>query len=381
VTEYSQDVPIDDWRTGLTRLSLDIIAGNIPDIFNISGLPVEQYVAMGLLEDLYPFIDNDPELSREDFIEYILRSAEIDGGLYYVFPIFTLPTIIGNPIVLGSKTDWNLDEFLAVLDENPEADVPLGARWTNEIFFTHAILRNINYFFNRDTGEVDFDNEDFIKLLEVANRFPSVAPEFGEYDERDDIATGRQIMAYSSNYDFSQYQMYREFFGGELVFKGSPTVDRRGNMIWAFPSFAISSVSENKDGAWSFIRSLMTESSLRNTITESPHGIPSNKAVLDWMIENAMNEPEGTVSIGADFGGGFSIIEVAASPLSEAEKNLFLERIYAAMPERGDDSELFSLTDIILETASDYFAGRITAEDAARIIQSRASIFAAEQFG
>ena len=38
-----------------------------------------------------------------------------------------------------------------------------------------------------------------------------------------------------------------------------------------------------------------------------------------------------------------------------------------------------TLGNIIIENATDFFDGRITAEDAARIIQSRVSIFLAEQ--
>ena len=40
-----------------------------------------------------------------------------------------------------------------------------------------------------------------------------------------------------------------------------------------------------------------------------------------------------------------------------------------------------SIRSIVTETSSDYFSSQITAEDAARIIQSRASILASEQFG
>jgi len=115
--------------------------------------------------------------------------------------------------------------------------------------------------------------------------------------------------------------------------------------------------------------------------TESSNSIPSNRAALDWMIEKAMNEPEHTISTGASFGGKFISIDVAISPLTQNEKNQFYEMINSATSTRWGDDTYISLMNIVLETASDYFSGLITAENAARIIQSRAAILAAEQFG
>ena len=125
----------------------------------------------------------------------------------------------------------------------------------------------------------------------------------------------------------------------------------------------------------------MTESWQRRAVTESPNSIPSNQAVLDWMIENAMNQPERAVSVGTDYGEGFVMIDVKVLPLSESEKKLFLELLDSAMPDRAFNDSYISLMHIIIETASDYFSGKMSAEEAARVIQSRASIFASEQFG
>jgi len=84
VKDYSEYDTDDDHTIGLKLLSTEIIAGNIPDILDITGLPVEQYIVMGLLEDLYPFIDNDPIINRDDFLDNVFNKAEIKYGLYYI---------------------------------------------------------------------------------------------------------------------------------------------------------------------------------------------------------------------------------------------------------------------------------------------------------
>ncbi len=38
----------------------------------------------GLIEDIYPYIDSDKELSREDFLTSVLKAYEIDGKLVLV---------------------------------------------------------------------------------------------------------------------------------------------------------------------------------------------------------------------------------------------------------------------------------------------------------
>jgi ABC-type glycerol-3-phosphate transport system substrate-binding protein len=381
VTDYSEYATDDDYMAGITKLSTEIITGNIPDILDIMGLPVEQYVAMGLLEDLNLFIDNDPEFSREDFVDNVFTRAEINNGLYYIFPFFTISTIIGNPNILGSEPGWDMDEFLAVIKNNPDADIPMGAWFTNKYFLNYAIENNMDFFIDRDEGIVNFENEDFIKLLEIASMFPPDTHDTIDFDERNDIATGRQIMMWYHYQGFIQHQMFRKIFGGELVIKGFPNANRSGNTISPFPTFAITSVSENKEGAWSFISHLMSENWQRTKLSQGQNSIPTNKAVFEWMIENAMNQPEQTISLGTNFGGESSIIDVEISPLSQVEREQFIEFINSAHVLISSDDIYVSLMDIIIETASGYFSGQITAENAASIIQSRASRLAAEQFG
>ena len=64
IKDYSEFNTADDYQAGLTKLNTEIAAGNVPDILNVSGLPIQQYSAKGLLEDLYPYIDADEELNR-----------------------------------------------------------------------------------------------------------------------------------------------------------------------------------------------------------------------------------------------------------------------------------------------------------------------------
>ena len=63
---YDEDDPFGE--KGKERLTTEILAGRIPDILDIGdgsgSLPYRQLAERGYLEDLWPYIDSDPELGR-----------------------------------------------------------------------------------------------------------------------------------------------------------------------------------------------------------------------------------------------------------------------------------------------------------------------------
>ena len=381
VIDYSEFNTEDDWGAGLRRLTTDIIAGNIPDILDLNGLPFHQYVARGLLEDIYPLIDADPMLNRSDFIQNVLRVAETDGNLYRIFPHFWITTLIGHPSVVGPNMGWNMDEFLAVLAANPQADMPMGMWLTKMNFLTNAVFFSLDEYVNWETGNVYFDTGGFAQLLEIADRFPA---EF-DWNDWDDsgmgwiggdelISTGRQIIEWASLGGFQDIKRYFGTFGGDIVFKGFPTESRNGNSFSLGTSLAITTSCVSKDGAWEFLRSFLTADWQRDNITWQ---FPVNQTVFDEMVVEAMTEREEPEW--DDWGPrrmptipGFD----QDGPLTQAQVNQVLALIDSVTNITDWNS---SLMEIIEEGASDFFNGRGSAQDAARIIQSRASILVAEQ--
>jgi hypothetical protein len=79
VQDYSEYNTEEDYEAGLTKLRTEMLAGNCPDIISLNGLPAKQLAAKGMLADLYPLIDADPELSREDFFPAVLKAMENNG--------------------------------------------------------------------------------------------------------------------------------------------------------------------------------------------------------------------------------------------------------------------------------------------------------------
>ena len=370
-TDYSDFNSEDDWETGILRLTTEIISGNIPDILSVSTLPFRQYVAKGLLIDLYPLIDSDPEFNRSDFMENVLREAEINGGLYRIFPSFAVFSVVGNPLVLGSYPGWNTEEFRAVLDANPDADYPMGQGFTKLSYLQALFMLNMDDFVDWSTGTAYFDSDAFIDLLMFSDSFPdSFDWESERIMENELITSGRQIMSTMPLDDVLWFQMYRAMYGGEIVFKGWPNEDRNGNRLAINTDFAISVNCKDVVAAWQFVRTFLTEDWQREN---SFNSLMINKTVFEEKLEEAMREDEYGFRRMVSWENGF---EYELEPLTEAVANQIVAVIESVS---GSFSIDFTLWNIVSEGASDFFNGRSTAQDAARIIQSRASIYVAEQ--
>ena len=369
VVDYSEFNTEDNWDAGLTRLSAEIIAGNVPDILDVSNLPFSRYAAQDLLIDLYPLIDSDPYLNRSDLMENVLQVTEINGGLYRIFPFYSIGTLAGNPSVVGSYPGWNMNEFTAVLEANPNADYVMGQGITKMNFLQILLMLNMDSFVDWSTSSVSFDSIDFSDLLMFADSFPD------DYDWNDEyvgehvlIREGRQIMAAVGFNSFDDYQMYRALFGGDLVFKGFPNENRNGFSLMTNTSFAITNKCTDVDGAWGFLRMFMTEKWQND---HSWYGLPTNKNVFDKMLKDAMTEDEyGNRSMSWDG------MEIEMKTLTQADADQINALIDSISGSAGQDEALWN---IISENAADYFSGRSSLEDTVRVIQNRASIYVAEQ--
>lgn len=78
----------------IRSLNTEIMAGNGPDIILMDGLPIEDYIEKGVLEDLSDVV-KCVKTNGEEFFENVLSSYEKGENLYAVPSRFSVPIIIG----------------------------------------------------------------------------------------------------------------------------------------------------------------------------------------------------------------------------------------------------------------------------------------------
>ena len=394
VVDYSQYNTEEDYSAGLTKLTTEILSGKLPDLLCLSNLPYSQLAAKGLLEDLYPYLDADKELSRSDFFPTVLKAMEKDGKLYEVTATFSINSLIGASEIVGDTPGWTYADFDAALARMPAGCDPLDQYTTRDDILRTLVSLEMDSLVDWSTGKVSFDSQNFIDMLNFAARFPK-SFDWDNYEWTDAeqtenrIEEGRQMLMSAGIYYVDNIIYNDMYFGGETTYIGYPTNEGVGNMLQLGAGdgalFAMSSKCTDKEAGWQFLRSFLLE---KNQLDS--WGLPTNVNAFNTMLKKAM-----TPEYRKDADGNFVLdnsgekIQVSRGSYGMADGSI--KYIYAVTQEQADklldvinsttkvmDTD-DSIYDIVNEQAQAFFAGQKSAEEVARLIQSKANIYVNEQ--
>ena len=389
---------IDDDPTGnasLQKLNTEILAGNVPDILDTNSMPVRQYGAKDILEDLWPYIDNDPELGRDKLMLRPLEANQQDGKLYEVFGGFEVRTVVGPTRIVGDRASWTLAELREALARMPEGCTIFGVSDVKDSMLHTLISLNMDRFVDWETGSCGFDSSDFKALLEFCNSFPAEfnweEVDWDEWEEEESrVMTGKQMLTQQYLYDFDwSLQRTKAVYNGEYSFVGYPKEDGGcGSSFILSGGVAMTSACRDKDGAWSFIRQMLLPTS--NGSNSRYYGdFPINKADFDRMVETALESRYETDKDGNpildDDGNPIPMsygsiwisedVQLDLGPVEQADIDKVMD-LYNAIDSiyRYDEK----IMDAVKEVASQYFAGDKPLDEAASLIQSKVKLYIGE---
>ena len=370
-------------------LQTEIMAGNVPDLVSLDAVNETALAARGLLVDMYPYIDADPELSRDDFFTNILTMLETDGHLYNVTPSYNVYTVAGATSIVGSGTGWTYDELYAAEKNMPDGCDLFDVYTTRDEILKNGLYMDADVYYNLLDGTVNFKNESFTQLLEFAARFPAEY-DWNDYNYQTDdswtrISTGEQMLTSMYLADFMDVALYDSIFGGDANFIGLPCTSGSGNMAVTSSGIALTTACSDPDAAWQFLRRFYT-ADYEDSLT---YNLPLRRDSFAKRIEAAME-----VNYEKDAAGNY-VLDENGEKIPEAVYNIGIgtenisvysltqaqaDKIYAVVENvtrhMETNTELF---DIVNEEAQAYFAGQKSAEEVADIIQSRAGIYLREQ--
>lgn len=294
-----------------------------------------------LFEDLLPYLDADPELSREDFIPGVFDSMLQNGHLYGIVPGVMPYTIAAPKAVADGIEDWNMDAIFKLNNELPE-NYGLFNSFSREYMIEELMEYACARFVDMDNLTCSFDSEEFVRLLQLCAEAKPY-----DYDSSEGYALSMGNASMSFNY-------YREVLNGDFEYIGFPSEGGSNLLSQSIGPFSILASSENKDAAWQLIRLLFLPQIQNNEV--NAFGMPVIVSSLDKSLaRRAGNNAE----------------------ISQADVDKYRALI---MDCRGfiDGGAVYN---IVYEEVNKFLGGGKTAEDAAASIQSRASIYISEQFG
>ena len=398
VKDYAEFDTDGSGKASLQKLNTEILAGNVPDILDTSNLPLRQYGAKGILEDLWPFIDSDPDLGRDALMVRPLEANAQDGKLYEIFSSFSIQTAAGPSKIVGDSLSWTLADLQAALEKMPEGCSIMGQDDTQESMLRLLMSLNMDQFVDWTTGKCSFDSEDFKAMLEFCRSFPvewDWEKQGEDYEDANSrIMNGRQLLSTMNVSDFTwSVQSPAAVFNNEFTFVGFPRENGSAGSYFSFyRGLAMTSSCADKEGAWTYMRQLLLPQYAGNENAShwgGHNGFPSNKADFQWMAEQSMI-PDGYKT---DEDGN-QILDEDGNPIEESHSswgiNNFTISIYATKQEEydqimdlynqvdrmsGSDNNVY---DIVTEVSGSYFAGDRSLDDAASLIQNKVTTYVNE---
>lgn len=390
VRDYAEYADGEDYYAGLTVFNTEVLAGKIPDlIVGNMMLPIRQYAARGMLENLWPYLDADPGYSRDKLMTRPVEAAQVDGKLYQLPINFGITTAVGLGRIVGDYTTWTLADVKNALSKLPEGAMVFNQYYTQSEMLMYCVAMNAKDFMDWQNGTCNFDSDEFRALLEFVKPLPA---EFnwqsdGEYEsDFTRMKSGKQLLYPMNLNDFDNIYYTFAALDHDIRFVGFPREDgSSGSAFTASVTLCITTACKDKAGAWAFIRSALSEEYQKNL-----WNFPILRSAFDAMAGKAMTQEYQTDANGSqvlDENG--DPIPISSGGMSYGDEPMI--ELYAVTQEQYDTvMELIesttnfldydqSVLSIITEEAAGYLAGDRSVEEASRLIQSRVNLYIQEQ--
>ena len=341
----------ESYADAVTRRTTELMAGNVPDLLDCSDLSGAQYAGYAKNGILLP-LDGMPE---EGVLSGVQQPCEVDGKRYSIVGAFTLDPLFGPAFRLGASLQTSVEDVLR--GAVPDVRFVWGGRDLLGVYCRHAAERFLDY----DTGTASFESEAFLDLLTACARIqPS---ELGP----DSIM--QQPMRSVSVYRQMQNSWYEQTGDAFRVLSLSADGGVTYQPVLQLGVCAASSVQE---AAVQALRAMLAESF--QTIADA---FPVSTAVLQAQLQQEIDaqktyqqtaiREEGRVDVGEAGTQTFLFDEAVAADLMYVLEHVDCRAC--------SNQEILT---IILDEADAFFQGRKTAQEAARIMDSRAALFIAE---
>lgn len=354
-----------------TDLHTALLKGDGPDIIVLgNGLAdINVLYRKGVLENLSGYFAKSDAVREDDLLPSIRDAGTIDKELVCVFPSFMISGLL---VEKGTteEGEWTAEEFVALGEAHPDAamgDYGDPAYYRNSVFI-NSIQADMDSYIDWEQKQCYFDSEKFISLLRRVKELQApktsdmaelstmnldaVMEKFLAGDNLTHSFTCSSIGGFQRNLDLGGYGGDYAEMAGYPNGSGMPRY-----VIECRTALGLNSASQNKEGAWAFMEFLLSDS-YQSTTEEFPTRIDTFEKHLKLK----------------EMYGGYVKIELSA------EQRAFIKYMadHAYWVEASTAS---SILPIISEEIQAVWTGDKMEDEAAKIIQSRISLYLSEQLG
>lgn len=340
---YGDAEPMDVLRT-------KIMAGQSPDLFAFysDGNQAPPLAPRAVCADLRELL---PDVTEDSLLPGLFDLLTQDGALY-VLPLTVRVDTLIMPSNLIDSPGVTLEDLETAREKIPEDWVPVDSWNTPGNLFGLTAAFCIGRFVDRETGTCRFETQEFIDILDWCKNWGGD----GSTPEAPEKTLMKLGWISSLSWLASRGDTAKTWFDGAgYTYAGYP-VGEGGSAYLVLTSLGVSTSCQNLAGAKAFLAYCFSG--------KQESGLPANMEVLR---EELAQYKAGNRT---DWYG-------EVENISEADEAKFLELLSSVTVLEGMDQ---ALENILSEEADAYFAGAATAQQAAKIIQSRASLYLQEQY-
>lgn len=334
-----------DDETGLRQFQAELANG----AFDLVVFTGEINTGNNEFEDLYSYLDKDAELSRADFIPGLLDGLSTNGRLTELWRGVHILSMAGREALVGDGCKLAMADCQQIVREDASVQSILDNRFGDEGQLRYDNLQNLSWaaacaFVDKNSATCSFDSAEFKGLLELCGSLSANPDSTGDdlllYTVQASSAGGLDAM--NKRFGACSYVGWPD--GGDGIHYYTLTFGS-GNAM------AIPANSQKKDTAWSFIKYMLSDEQ-QWEVAKGRADMPVIRAVAEEY--NRLNFDEAQCS------KFFSL----------------LERTHYV--QTGADT---TIRELIMETCQPYLYGDKSLDETAKLLQSKVSIYMAEQYG
>ena len=207
---YYSGVRKEDYSEWFSR---KLLAGKEPDVFMVLGTDFNQFSSMGVMKNLEPLMEKDPDFDEEKYFSSSLRSGQY-GEVQYALPYETVPTLMFvNKTLLAKEgiampnPDWNWDTMYSICQKTTkdlDGDGVLDQFGCYNFGWMDAVYSNGGEIFEADGKESNFTDEKVVESIQFVRRLNDLYQ--GQKVTQEDFNAGNVVFMPLT---FAEYRTYK----------------------------------------------------------------------------------------------------------------------------------------------------------------------------
>ena len=307
---YYSGVRKDDYSEWFSR---KLLAGKEPDVFMVLGTDFNQFSSMGVMKNLEPLMEKDPDFDEEKYFSSSLRSGQY-GEVQYALPYETVPTLMFvNKTLLAKEgiampnPDWTWDTMYSICQKTTkdlDGDGVLDQFGCYNFGWMDAVYSNGGEIFEADGKTSNFTDEKVVEAIQFVRRLNDLYQ--GQKVTQEDFNAGNVVFMPLTFAEYRTYKTYpykiKRYTNFQWDCITMPAGYQGGNLSQVDSLLiGISSHTKHEQLAWEFLKLLTYDEEIQTEIFRNSQGASVLKAVteskeMESIVQEDMEESDTVIS-------------------------------------------------------------------------------------